>query len=250
MQVCTICNNAGHADRREEEPPGLRERKRQRTRETIARVALELFDRQGFQETTIAADRRGRRRLPAHRLGLLPAQGGPRVPGRRGRTSPPSTRACATGSRARPRSTRCASSSASLLEEGEPRATRAPDPSAGHPRRRGPARARAPLLGAGAGEPRGRDRPRPRRLRRRPRAADGRRGHADRLRAARRARQTATPPRRSRSSTARCCSSAAGSARCAERSERQRRLGRGGARSAPALLWAGCDHLVAIIPTK
>jgi AcrR family transcriptional regulator len=37
----------------EEEPLGLRERKRQRTRETIARVALELFDRQGFQETTI-----------------------------------------------------------------------------------------------------------------------------------------------------------------------------------------------------
>jgi AcrR family transcriptional regulator len=38
----------------EEEPLGLRERKRQRTRETIARVALELFDRQGFSETTIA----------------------------------------------------------------------------------------------------------------------------------------------------------------------------------------------------
>ena len=38
----------------EEEPLGLRERKRQRTRETIARVALALFDRQGFQETTIA----------------------------------------------------------------------------------------------------------------------------------------------------------------------------------------------------
>ena len=33
--------------------PGLRERKRQRTRATIARVALELFDRQGFDETTI-----------------------------------------------------------------------------------------------------------------------------------------------------------------------------------------------------
>jgi AcrR family transcriptional regulator len=32
---------------------GLRERKRQRTHRTIARVALELFDRQGFQETTI-----------------------------------------------------------------------------------------------------------------------------------------------------------------------------------------------------
>jgi AcrR family transcriptional regulator len=33
--------------------PGLRERKRQRTRETIARAALEIFDRQGFHETTI-----------------------------------------------------------------------------------------------------------------------------------------------------------------------------------------------------
>jgi AcrR family transcriptional regulator len=34
-------------------PIGLRERKRRRTRETIVRVALELFDRQGFHETTI-----------------------------------------------------------------------------------------------------------------------------------------------------------------------------------------------------
>lgn len=33
---------------------GLRERKKQRTRETIARVALELFDRQGYHATTIA----------------------------------------------------------------------------------------------------------------------------------------------------------------------------------------------------
>jgi AcrR family transcriptional regulator len=32
---------------------GLRERKKQRTRETIARVALGLFSRQGFHETTI-----------------------------------------------------------------------------------------------------------------------------------------------------------------------------------------------------
>lgn len=34
--------------------PGLRERKKLRTRETIARVALDLFDRQGFRATTIA----------------------------------------------------------------------------------------------------------------------------------------------------------------------------------------------------
>jgi AcrR family transcriptional regulator len=32
---------------------GLRERKRRRTRQTIARVALELFEGQGFHETTI-----------------------------------------------------------------------------------------------------------------------------------------------------------------------------------------------------
>lgn len=36
------------------EPIGLRERKKQRTRETIATVALELFDRHGFRATTIA----------------------------------------------------------------------------------------------------------------------------------------------------------------------------------------------------
>jgi AcrR family transcriptional regulator len=35
------------------EPLGLRERKKQQTRELIARVALDLFDRQGFAATTI-----------------------------------------------------------------------------------------------------------------------------------------------------------------------------------------------------
>ena len=37
----------------ETETPGLRERKRRRTRQEIARAALELFDRQGFHDTTI-----------------------------------------------------------------------------------------------------------------------------------------------------------------------------------------------------
>lgn len=35
------------------EVPGLRERKRRRTRDAIARAALELFERQGFRATTI-----------------------------------------------------------------------------------------------------------------------------------------------------------------------------------------------------
>jgi AcrR family transcriptional regulator len=34
--------------------PGLRERKKQKTRDTIVRVALELFDERGYEQTTIA----------------------------------------------------------------------------------------------------------------------------------------------------------------------------------------------------
>jgi AcrR family transcriptional regulator len=36
-----------------ETKPGLRERKKQRTRETIARVALDLFEEHGYQATTL-----------------------------------------------------------------------------------------------------------------------------------------------------------------------------------------------------
>jgi AcrR family transcriptional regulator len=34
--------------------PGLRERKKQKTRDTISKVALELFDERGYEQTTIA----------------------------------------------------------------------------------------------------------------------------------------------------------------------------------------------------
>jgi AcrR family transcriptional regulator len=44
---------AVEAPHEEEQELGLRERKKQRTRETIARVAMQLFSEHGFHETTI-----------------------------------------------------------------------------------------------------------------------------------------------------------------------------------------------------
>jgi AcrR family transcriptional regulator len=43
-----------YAERVDREETGLRERKKQRTRETIARVAVELFDERGYHATTLA----------------------------------------------------------------------------------------------------------------------------------------------------------------------------------------------------
>ena len=207
----------------EEEPLGLRERKRQRTRETIARVALELFDRQGFQETTIAQI--------AEAADVSPRTVSAYFPHKEDLAFPDvEAEFAAFDARLRDRL---------AGRDRDRRAARVHPVAAGGGRA---ARERAPMRAAGSSTPtracactstatwtrvqeshRRRDRARPRRVRRRPRAADGRRGHADRLRAARRARRRRpTRPRRSRSSTARCCSSAAGSALCADEREQAR----------------------------
>lgn len=53
MQICNVCNNMHMEQLELSSPVGLRERKRRQTRRTIASVALELFARQSFHETTI-----------------------------------------------------------------------------------------------------------------------------------------------------------------------------------------------------
>lgn len=55
---------------------GLRERKKQRTRETIARVALELFSQHGYEETTIAQIAEAADVSPRTVSGYFPAKEG------------------------------------------------------------------------------------------------------------------------------------------------------------------------------
>ena len=186
LQQCRTCRP------RRGSRPGLRERKRQRTRETIARVALELFDRQGFQETTIpqiaeAADV-SPRTVSAYfphkedlafpdaeeEFDAFDARLRERLPGE---TAMEALRAFI-------RATVEEAGGARERAPCAPRVIHADDGLRAHEHR---------YMRAGAGDHRRRDRPRPRRLRRRPRAADGRRGDADRLRPARRGLRTADP---------------------------------------------------------
>ena len=109
------------------------------------------------------ADRRGRRRLAAHRLGLLPGQGGPRVPRRRRADRRARASACARARPARPPPTRCARGCRRCVGADADRAAEHAPPARGDRRRRGAVRVRAPLPRSRAGRAR-------RGVRRRPRA--------------------------------------------------------------------------------
>jgi AcrR family transcriptional regulator len=54
MQICHGCNDSCYAQRVSETTAGHRERKKQRTREAIARAGHELFVERGYDTTTLA----------------------------------------------------------------------------------------------------------------------------------------------------------------------------------------------------
>ena len=67
--------SVSHAPAAPVPPIGLREKHKRRTRAAIRAAAMELFDANGYAQTTVAQIAEAGRRLAHHLLPLLPIQG-------------------------------------------------------------------------------------------------------------------------------------------------------------------------------